>query len=157
MRLVEIGRRQTKLVSVWWMPLQPSQTVVWALWILALSKAENGDQRMDRTRSIGVVKARTIKWLPPGERWNGSLLDEARDSELAPVLRGCACPTTTTSATHSSHCRARPPGCISSHALFRRCSDGVVIPENEKQEKQLRAGEGGSSSSRKRKHCDKLA
>ena len=58
----------------------------------------------------GVVKARTIKCLPPGERWNGSLLDEARGSELAPnaleddggrigirapVLRGRACPTTT--------------------------------------------------------------
>ena len=26
----------------------------------------------------GVLKARTIKWLPPGERWNGSLLDETR-------------------------------------------------------------------------------
>ena len=77
------------------MPLQPSQPVVWALWILALSKADIGDQWMDRTRSSGVVKARTIKWLLPGERWNGSLLDEARDSELAPVLRGRACPTTT--------------------------------------------------------------
>ena len=58
----------------------------------------------------GVVKARTMKWLPPCERWNGSLLDEARGSELVPcaleddgsrigirprVLRGRACPTTT--------------------------------------------------------------
>ena len=31
-----------------------------------------------------VVKARTIKPLPPGERWTGSLLDEAQRSELAP-------------------------------------------------------------------------
>ena len=68
------------------------------------------DQWMDRTRSRGVVKARTIKWLLPGERWNGSLSDVARGSELAPnaleddggrigirapVLRGRACPTTT--------------------------------------------------------------
>ena len=29
----------------------------------------------------GVVKARTIKRLPPGERWTGSLLDEAQGSE----------------------------------------------------------------------------
>ena len=32
----------------------------------------------------GVVKARTIKRLPPGERWIGSLLDEALGSELTP-------------------------------------------------------------------------
>ena len=32
----------------------------------------------------GVVKARTFKRLPPGERWTGSLLDEAQDSELTP-------------------------------------------------------------------------
>ena len=32
----------------------------------------------------GVVKARTIKRLPPVERWNGSLLDEAQGSELTP-------------------------------------------------------------------------
>ena len=32
----------------------------------------------------GVVKARTIKRLPPGERWTGSLLDEALGSELTP-------------------------------------------------------------------------
>ena len=32
----------------------------------------------------GVVKARTIKRLPPGERWTGSLLDEAQDSESTP-------------------------------------------------------------------------
>ena len=32
----------------------------------------------------GVVKARTIKRLPPSERWNGSLLDEAHGNELAP-------------------------------------------------------------------------
>ena len=32
----------------------------------------------------GVVKARTIKRLPPGKRWTGSLLDEALGSELTP-------------------------------------------------------------------------
>ena len=32
----------------------------------------------------GVVKARTIKRLRPGERWTGSLLDEALGSELTP-------------------------------------------------------------------------
>ena len=44
---------------------------------------------MNRTRyllalPVGVVKARTIKRLPPGERWTGSLVDEAHGSELAP-------------------------------------------------------------------------
>ena len=32
----------------------------------------------------GVVKARTIKRLPSGERWTGSLLDEALGRELTP-------------------------------------------------------------------------
>ena len=32
----------------------------------------------------GVVRARTIKRLPPGERWNDSLLDESHGSESAP-------------------------------------------------------------------------
>ena len=33
----------------------------------------------------GVVKARTTKRLSPGERWTGSLLDEALGSELTPL------------------------------------------------------------------------
>ena len=32
----------------------------------------------------GAAKARTIKRLPPGERWTGKLLDEAGGSDLAP-------------------------------------------------------------------------
>ena len=32
----------------------------------------------------GVVKARTFKRLPPGERWTGSLLDEAQGSKSTP-------------------------------------------------------------------------
>ena len=36
----------------------------------------------------GVVKARTIKRLPPGERWTGTLLDEALGSELTPYRIG---------------------------------------------------------------------
>ena len=32
----------------------------------------------------GVAKARTFKRLPPGERWTGSLLDEAQGSESTP-------------------------------------------------------------------------
>ena len=32
----------------------------------------------------GAAKARTIKRLPPGEQWTGSLLDEAQGSELTP-------------------------------------------------------------------------
>ena len=44
---------------------------------------------MDQTQVLlgtasGVVKARTIKRPLPCERWTGSLLDEARGSELAP-------------------------------------------------------------------------
>ena len=34
--------------------------------------------------ACGVVKARTIKRLPPDERWTGRLLDEAQGSELTP-------------------------------------------------------------------------
>ena len=32
----------------------------------------------------GVVKARTTKRLPPGERWTGNLPDEVLGSELTP-------------------------------------------------------------------------
>ena len=32
----------------------------------------------------GVVKARAIERLPPGERWIASLLDESHGSELVP-------------------------------------------------------------------------
>ena len=39
-------------VCVWWVPLQPSHPVVWALWILALSMAGIWDQWMDRTRTL---------------------------------------------------------------------------------------------------------
>ena len=44
---------------------------------------------MDRTRYLkgtasGVVKDRTIERLPAGERWTGSLLDEALGGELTP-------------------------------------------------------------------------
>ena len=36
----------------------------------------------------GVVKARTVKRLPPGERWIGCLLEEALGSELTPNALG---------------------------------------------------------------------
>ena len=45
---------------------------------------------MDRSNTVlvgtasGVVEARTIWRLPPGERWTGSLLNEAQGSELTP-------------------------------------------------------------------------
>ena len=71
-----------------WMPLQPCNGPLGPL-----------DSRFERGRYLGpldgsntvlvgtasgVVKARTIKRLPPGERWTGSLLDEAQGSELTP-------------------------------------------------------------------------
>ena len=96
------------------MPLQPSTRRL-GPWD---SRFEQGGYLgpMDGSNTVligtasGIVKARTIKWLPPGGRWNGSLLDEVRGSKLAPnaledgggrigirarVLRGRACPTTT--------------------------------------------------------------
>ena len=59
-------------------------TVVWALWIHDLNKGRCLGQRDVSNTVRGAVKARTIKRLPPGERWTGSLLDEALGSELTP-------------------------------------------------------------------------
>ena len=70
------------------MPLQPP-TVVWVLWIHALNKEGTWDRWMVEDSACwhcsGVVTSRTIKRLPPGERWTGSLLDEAFGSELTPI------------------------------------------------------------------------
>ena len=73
---------------VWWMPVQPSKRRLGPL----DSRFEQGRclEPMDGSNTVlvgtasGVVKARTIKPLPPGERWTGSLLDAARGSELSP-------------------------------------------------------------------------
>ena len=80
--LAQFGER------VRWMPLQPSNRRLGPL-----------DSRFEQVRYLGpmdgsnpvlngpasgVVKARTIKRLPPGERWTGNLLDEALGSELTP-------------------------------------------------------------------------
>ena len=78
-----VGRRAVPPLAqfgerVWWMALQPS-TVVWALWIHDLNKEGTWDRWIDRTQCF-----RTIERLPPGERWTGSLLDEALGSELTP-------------------------------------------------------------------------
>ena len=64
-------------------------TAVWALWIHDLNKEGTWDRWTDRTRCLlalqaGCRRARIIKRLPPGERWTGSLLDEALGSELTP-------------------------------------------------------------------------
>ena len=80
--LAQFGER------VWWKPLQPSNRHLGPL----DSRFEQGRYwgPMDGSNTVlvgtasGVVKARTIKRLPPGERWTGSLLDEAQGSELAP-------------------------------------------------------------------------
>ena len=73
---------------IWWMPLQPSNRRLGLL----DSRFEQGRYLgpMDGSSTVlvgtasGVVKARTSKRLPLGERLNGSLLDEAHGSELAP-------------------------------------------------------------------------
>ena len=80
--LAQFGER------VWWMLLQPSNRRLGPL----KSRFEQGRYLgpMDGSNTVligtasGVVKARTIKRLPPGERWTGSLLDEALGSELTP-------------------------------------------------------------------------
>ena len=88
-----VGRRAVPSLAqfgerVWWMPLQPSIRRLGPL-----------DSRFEQGRCLGpmdgsntvivgtasaVVKARTTKRLPPGERWTGSLLDEAQGSEFTP-------------------------------------------------------------------------
>ena len=73
---------------VWWMPSQPSNRRLGPL----DSRFEQGRYLgpMDGSNTVpigtasGVAKARTIKRLPPGERWTASLLDEALGSELTP-------------------------------------------------------------------------
>ena len=67
---------------VWWLPLQPSHCRLGPL----DSRFEHGRYLgpMDGSNTVlvgtasGVVKARTIQRLPPGERWTGSLLDEVQ-------------------------------------------------------------------------------
>ena len=70
------------------MPLQPSNRRLGPL----DSRFEQGRflGPMDGSNTVfvgtasGVVEARTIRRLSPGERWTGSLLDEAQGSELTP-------------------------------------------------------------------------
>ena len=63
-------------------------TVVWPLGFSVRTRKVFGPLDGSNTLLLGtaseVVKARTIKRLPPGERWTGSLLDEAQGSELTP-------------------------------------------------------------------------
>ena len=88
-----VGRRAVHPLAqfgerVWWMPLQPSNRRLGPL-----------DSRFEQGRYLGlkdgsnmvlvgtasgVVKARTIKRLPLGERWTGSLLDSALGNEFTP-------------------------------------------------------------------------
>ena len=88
-----VGRRAVRPLAqfcdeVWWMPLQPSNRRLGLL----DPRFEQGRYLgpMDGSNTVlvgtasGVVKARTIKRLPPGERWTGSFLDEAPGSELTP-------------------------------------------------------------------------
>ena len=88
-----VGRRAVPPLAqfgerVWWMLLQPSNRRLGPL----DSRFEQGRYLgpMDGSNTVfigtasGVVKARTIKRVPPGERWTGSLLDEALGSVLTP-------------------------------------------------------------------------
>ena len=61
-------------------------TAVWALWIHDLNKEGTWDRWMDRKRCLLARQAVWFKRLPPGERWTGSLLDEALGSELTPII-----------------------------------------------------------------------
>ena len=73
---------------IWWMLLQPSNRRPCPLHSRFEQGRYLGPMGGSNTVFIGttsgVVKARTIKWLPPGERWTGSLLDEALGIELTP-------------------------------------------------------------------------
>ena len=64
-------------------------TAVSALWIHDLNNGRyfgpmGGSNAVLIRTASGVLKARTSKQMPPGERWTGSLLDEALGSELTP-------------------------------------------------------------------------
>ena len=70
----------------------------------------------------GVVKARTIKRLPPSERWTGNLLDEVLGSELTPnaleddggrVGDQSACVATTCGNSSASTCARISTGATS--------------------------------------------
>ena len=98
-----VGRRAVAPLAqfgerVWWMPLQPSNRRLGPL----DSRFEQGRYlgSMDGSNTVlvgtasGVVKARTVRRLPPGERWTGSLLDETLGEDdgggvgiRAPVLQ----------------------------------------------------------------------
>ena len=86
-----VGRRAVPPLAqfgerVWWMPLKPSNRHLGPL----DARFEQGRYLGPRDGSntvlvgtaSGVVKARTIKRLPPGERWTGNLQDESPGSEL---------------------------------------------------------------------------
>ena len=86
-----VGRRAVPPLAqfgerVWWMPLQPSNRRQGP----RDSRFEQGKYLgpLDGSNTVlvgtasGVVKARTIKRLPPGERWTGSLLDEALGNQM---------------------------------------------------------------------------
>ena len=86
-----VGRRAVPPLAqfgerVRWMPLQPSNCRLGPL----DSRLAQGRylRPMDGSNTVlvvgTVVKARTIKWFPPGERWTVNMLDEAQCSELTP-------------------------------------------------------------------------
>ena len=87
-----VGRRAVLRLAqlcerVWWMPLKPSNRRLGPLDSRFEQGRYLGPMDGSNTELVGtaggVVKARTIKRLPPGERWAGSLLDEARGSCVA--------------------------------------------------------------------------
>ena len=88
-----VGRRAVPPLAqfserVWWMPSQPSNRRLGPLDSRFEQERYLGPMAGSSTALVGtasgVAKARTVRRLPPGERWTGSLLDEARGSELAP-------------------------------------------------------------------------
>ena len=80
--LAQLGER------IWWMPLQPSNRRLGPLDSRFEQQRNQGPKDGSNTVFIGtasgVVKARTMKRLPPSGQWTGSLLDEAQGSELTP-------------------------------------------------------------------------
>ena len=72
--LAQFGKR------VWWMPLQPSNHRLGPL----DSRFEQGTYLVPMDGSNTVPVGTASERLPPGERWTGSLLDEAQGSEPTP-------------------------------------------------------------------------
>ena len=109
-------RWQSSVGRVWWMPVPPSNRRLG----LVNSRFEQGRYLglMDGSNTVlvgtasGVVKARTIKRLPSGERWTGSLFQLPLVPEFRQVRRAPLRRTDFEQFGYTNNC----PGCANARA-----------------------------------------